>query len=360
MTHEMRRKNSWYVVILAAVVAIPVFLVSQRAVVRDEAVSPNLDTDQGVLDADYDQLDVDPDPPDSDHDLFDADHNLETSVRGPLQRRLDEAFPNSFRKGVNIFWEPRDGWVSPEVFDWWVYRLTEADREGVTREAAERMFSQISRQSPVFSSSRKRKLCAVVGASRNLLESRYGALIDAHDVVIRVNRAPTDPYDSDVGEKTTHHVMWPRDLEEHQFDRRAFLLMNPITANTEDVFDRIMFLVDDDLRWEPERVRIIHPEFVKYLHENWTVEQGEYPSTGFIALMIAVHVCDEVDVFGFGADASGRWDRYYEDVAEDVTSFHPADLEGRLRREMEDKGILKVFRGDRPDPISRTDSSPQD
>jgi hypothetical protein len=72
-----------------------------------------------------------------------------------------------------------------------------------------------------------------------------------------------------------------------------------------------------------------------------------YPSTGFIALMIALNVCDEVDVFGFGADASGRWDRYYEDVSEDVSQFHPADIEARLRREMDEKGILEVFRGSR-------------
>ena len=273
--------------------------------------------------------------------------DLETSAKGPLQRRLQTAFPDSFRKGVDIFWEPRDGWISPEVLDWWKLRVAPEDYPGLTQDAAERMFSQISRQSPVFPGPSRRQICAVVGASRNLLDSRYGALIDAHDVVIRVNRAPTDAYDSDVGEKTTHHVMWPRNLEEHQFDRRAFLLMTPITANTADVFGRIISLVENGLRWEPGRVRIINPEFVKYLFTNWTEEWGAYPSTGFIALMIAVHVCDEVDVFGFGADAAGRWDRYYEDVAEDVTSFHPADLEGRLRREMEDKGILKVFRGSR-------------
>jgi hypothetical protein len=60
-----------------------------------------------------------------------------------------------------------------------------------------------------------------------------------------------------------------------------------------------------------------------------------------------VHVCDEVDVFGFGADSEGRWDRYYEDDPVVPSDLHPADLEGRLRREMEDKGILRVFLGNR-------------
>lgn len=288
-----------------------------------------------------------------------VDFELKTSLRGSLQRRLQAVYPESFVVGVDLFWEPHDGWMSPEVLDWWKFRLTDSDREGVTQEAAGQMFSWISEDFPVFSSSRRRQICAVVGASRNLLDSRYGHLIDAHDVVIRVNRAPTDAFDSDVGEKTTHHVMWPRDLDEHQFDRRAFLLMTPITANTNDVFDRIVNLVGG-FEWHPGRVRIIHPEFVKYLHESWTGGRGEYPSTGFIALMIALHVCDEVDIFGFGADAQGRWDRYYEDVPEDVTSFHAPDLEGRLLREMEEKGILNVFRGSRPDPGPNLDASSLD
>jgi len=65
--------------------------------------------------------------------------------------------------------------------------------------------------------------------------------------------------------------------------------------------------------------------------------------------MLAVHVCDEVDVFGFGADALGRWDHYYREDSGEVVWFHPSDVEGRLRRELEEKGILKVFRGSRPD-----------
>ena len=72
-----------------------------------------------------------------------------------------------------------------------------------------------------------------------------------------------------------------------------------------------------------------------------------YPSTGFITLMIALSVCDEVDVFGFGSDASGRWDRYYEDVSEDVSQFHPARIEAAVIQEMEENAILKVFRGNR-------------
>ena len=67
----------------------------------------------------------------------------------------------------------------------------------------------------------------------------------------------------------------------------------------------------------------------------------------------------------FGADAQGRWDRYYEDDPMEPTDQHPADFEGRLRREMEDKGILKVFLGNRSEngvefPGFRTNASEDD
>jgi hypothetical protein len=270
--------------------------------------------------------------------------NLKTSVRGPLQRRLEAAYPDSFREGVDIFLEPGDGWVSPEVFDWWSFRV---DPDGLTPYAAERMFLRISGREPIFPSAGHDTSCAVVGASRNLLGSRYGPLIDAHDVVFRVNRAHTEDFVADVGERTTHHVAWPTDLGENQADRRAFLLFNPMTLDTPSLFDRMLSLVENDLGWDPAKVRVVHPEFVRYLHQNWMEARGGFPSTGFIALMIAVHVCDEVDVFGFGADAEGRWDRYYEDDPAEPTDLHPADFEGEFRREMDEKGILRVFLGNR-------------
>jgi hypothetical protein len=271
--------------------------------------------------------------------------NLKTSLEGgPLQQRLQTAFPGSFRERIDILWGPAGGWVSSEVFDWWAFRV---EHEGLTREAAQRMFSRLSARSPVFSEPDERQICAVVGASRNLLGSRYGNLIDAHDVVFRVNRAPTAEFARDVGIKTTHHVMWPTALGPDQADRRAVLLMNPITLHSKDVFGEIISLVEKELPWEPSRVRIIHPEFIKYIHDNWMNGQGQFPSTGLIAMMLAVHVCDEVDVFGFGANAEGSWDRYYEHHIQKPADLHPVDVEGGLRQVLEEKGILNVFLGNR-------------
>ncbi len=294
-------------------------------------------------------------------DLSSADllpvSDLHTTVERPLQQRLKAAFPQSFREGVDMLWEPGEGWVSPEVFNWWASRV---EIRGLNEAAAERMFSRISERSPVFSSPHSKQTCAVVGASRNLLNSDYGRQIDAHDVVIRVNRAPTEEFKSDVGEKTTHHVMWPTNFGKDLADRRAVLLFNPLTLHTENLFDWILELVEQVLPWDAGRVRIIHPEFVKYLHEGWLEARGGFPSTGFTAMMVAVHICDEVDVFGFGADAEGRWDRYYEDEVNEMTDLHPADVEGRIRRELAGKGILRVFLGSRSESGAELLESPAD
>jgi beta-galactoside alpha-2,3-sialyltransferase (sialyltransferase 4A) len=348
----MKPKHLWYAAFLAAIVAILIIFMSQGMVDLERA-SQAPEIEPGHLNVESEI------PEEGRAPQATGDDELITSAGRPLQKRVAAVFPDSFKSGVEIFWEPVDGWVASEVLDWWAARLEAGDIDGVNLEAAERMFSRISDHSAVFSRPDRRRICAVVGASRNLLGSGYGDLIDAHDIVFRVNRAPTDAFQSDVGGRTTHHVMWPRDLEEWQYDRDAYLLMTPITANTKDVFDRILYLVDEDLRWDPQRVRIIHPEFVKYAHENWTEGWMTYPSTGFITLMIALNVCDEVDVFGFGADAAGRWDRYYEDVPEDASQFHPVNIEARLLREMEENGVLKIFRGNRLDPGTKTEASEQ-
>jgi hypothetical protein len=49
--------------------------------------------------------------------------------------------------------------------------------------------------------------CAVVGNSGVLLNTTFGRDIDAHQVVIRLNAAPTHGYVQHVGLKTTARVM---------------------------------------------------------------------------------------------------------------------------------------------------------
>jgi hypothetical protein len=52
------------------------------------------------------------------------------------------------------------------------------------------------------------KTCAVVGASGSLLAAKHGALIDAHQQVIRINRVVTRDFEEYVGSRTTLNLFW--------------------------------------------------------------------------------------------------------------------------------------------------------
>uniref|UniRef100_H3CK86 ST3 beta-galactoside alpha-2,3-sialyltransferase 1 n=2 Tax=Tetraodon nigroviridis TaxID=99883 RepID=H3CK86_TETNG len=51
--------------------------------------------------------------------------------------------------------------------------------------------------------------CAVVGNSGRLRQSGNGKLIDSHHSVLRMNKAVTRGFEKDVGNRTTHHFVYP-------------------------------------------------------------------------------------------------------------------------------------------------------
>ncbi|XP_060760493.1 CMP-N-acetylneuraminate-beta-galactosamide-alpha-2,3-sialyltransferase 1-like [Neoarius graeffei] len=112
------------------------------------------------------------------------------------------------------------------------------------------------------------RTCAVVGNSDNLIGSHYGQLIDSHDFII----------------STYTNVK------------------RTIQANK-------------------DKVMIMSPEFMRYVYKNWSREHGRYPSTGFLTLVLALHICDQVNVFGFGARTDGRWYHYYDKVYRQTSAF---------------------------------------
>ena len=76
--------------------------------------------------------------------------------------------------------------------------------------------------------------------------------------------------------------------------------------------------------------------------------------------MIAVHVCDEVDVFGFGADVEGQVGPLLRRLAAEDhrETFMRSTWKAWLRLDMEEKGILTVFRRESdPDPERDTEES---
>ena len=111
---------------------------------------------------------------------------------GQLRARLSRHFPGQYREDIELFWEPRDPPLRPDV-------LGELDPAEV--------FAYFREAGPVFPPAGVSTRCAVVGASGNLLGSGYGGEIDRHNIVIRINLAPTLGFEADVGRRTTHYLV---------------------------------------------------------------------------------------------------------------------------------------------------------
>uniref|UniRef100_M4AD31 CMP-N-acetylneuraminate-beta-galactosamide-alpha-2,3-sialyltransferase 1 n=1 Tax=Xiphophorus maculatus TaxID=8083 RepID=M4AD31_XIPMA len=207
--------------------------------------------------------------------------------------------------------------LSLDVFMWWKY---ERRNFNYYKTAVANLFAvfppvpDLRKPSPG-----KCRTCAVVGNSVNLRGSGYGSLIDGHDIVIRMNGGPTTGYEKDVGTKTTHRVLYPESAVDLDNSTHlivfAFKIQDlewPTKALTTGFYTTSHRKVKPKINGNKDLVMVVNPAFMKYVHEIWMKRRGKYPSTGFMTLILSLHICDEVHVFGFGADSNGNWSHYFE------------------------------------------------
>ncbi|KAL3983524.1 myosin XVIII [Sarotherodon galilaeus] len=241
---------------------------------------------------------------------------------------------------------------SEEDFLWWK-NLQGARLQNLTlyNKTLERLFQTIT---PIADVGEPRpdhcRSCAVVGNSGNLRGSHYGPLIDFHDIVIRINRGRTKGYETDVGTKTTHHVMYPESST--RLDNTTHLLFFPFKTHD------FLWLMKDLNRGEngapnskkianKDLILILHPAFMKYVHQVWLGKKGAYPSTGFLAVVLSLVMCDEVNIFGFGADSEGNWSHYFEILRNKKlkTGAHPGEEEYKMIEKLHKKKTIVFFKG---------------
>ncbi|KAL7868432.1 hypothetical protein SRHO_G00098160 [Serrasalmus rhombeus] len=198
------------------------------------------------------------------------------------------------------------------------------------------------------------RTCAVVGNSGNLEGSHYGPLIDAHDFVIRINKAPTAGFEKDVGSKTTHHAIYPESAVD--MDNSTHLVLVPfkildlewlISVFTTKHITRTYTGVKSTVQADMDKVMILHPEFMRYVHEIWLQKQGKYPSTGFIMLVFSLHICDQVNVFGFGASKDGNWHHYYDKRYHHHLNagVHRGSAEYNITLKLHQKNKIQMYKG---------------
>ncbi|XP_034401984.1 CMP-N-acetylneuraminate-beta-galactosamide-alpha-2,3-sialyltransferase 1-like isoform X1 [Cyclopterus lumpus] len=245
--------------------------------------------------------------------------------------------------------------LSEDNFNWWKRLQAESRSFNAYKETVSKMFQMIPTSAEDEASSPDRcRSCAVVGNSVNLKKSHYGPLIDFQDVVIRMNRGPTKGYEADVGTRTTHHVMYPESAVNLENNTHLVLFafkildLEWVTKALSTGFSGSSYApIASNIKANKDLVMVLDPAFMRYVHEEWLQKKGVYPSTGFMALVLALHICDEVHVFGYGADSDGNWSHYWEELRNKKlkTGGHPGDVEYAKIKELDQNQIIKFYRG---------------
>ncbi|RXN34617.1 CMP-N-acetylneuraminate-beta-galactosamide-alpha-2,3-sialyltransferase 1-like protein [Labeo rohita] len=192
----------------------------------------------------------------------------------------DEWFTKRFRKDVPPVLALNNSDLPNHIFKWW--QSLQSKSKANYSEVIKDLFSVIPGEERYRDTGPSRcRTCAVVGNSGNLLGSYYGPVIDNHDFVFRMNKAPVQGYEKDVGSRTTHRIMYPESAT--HLDNNTHLVLLPF---------KIL-----DIQWITS-----------------ALTDGSIKRTRFKVIDKLQATRDKVNVFGFGANSKGTWHHYFENT----------------------------------------------
>ena len=157
--------------------------------------------------------------------------------------------------------------------------------------------------------SRRHRACAVVGSSSKLLDFRDGDAIDAADLVFRVNHPLVPPIlQPHIGSRTDVHVD-PLQLAARRVVYHNATSVQIFTCTSNHDFPVCLHFaprtdVRDgrlaDGRWDKAAPAL--DVVARMLAASMHYKRGAFdrPTTGFMAVMVALHICDETRLYGFG------------------------------------------------------------
>uniref|UniRef100_A0A8C1V8A7 CMP-N-acetylneuraminate-beta-galactosamide-alpha-2,3-sialyltransferase 1 n=1 Tax=Cyprinus carpio TaxID=7962 RepID=A0A8C1V8A7_CYPCA len=261
-------------------------------------------------------------------------------------------FSERYNPNIPLLLNSTNSVLSTNVCRWW--KLQIVPNAGNYTEVVDQLFPLFPDKEHYSDTGSDRcRTCAVVGNSGNLLGSKYGPLIDFHDFIMRINKGPTEGYEKDVGSKTTHRIVYPGSAID--LDNSTHLVLLPvkildiqwlISAFTTKNITQTHTEVPSTIKANKDKVMILHPEFIRYVYDNWAEGHGRYPSTGFLTLIFALHICDEVNIFGFGATSDGIWHHYFEKI---LTSYdigiHAGRFENETINRLQQENKILIYKG---------------
>ncbi|KAM5157338.1 CMP-N-acetylneuraminate-beta-galactosamide-alpha-2,3-sialyltransferase 1 [Mantella aurantiaca] len=265
-------------------------------------------------------------------------------------------FDERFNVSATPLLTKQNGLLSDNTYKWWMRLQSERNPMDINQ-AIEELFKVIPGETSLLERSPYQcRTCAVVGNSGNLKESDYGADIDSHNFVFRMNHAPTARFEKDVGNKTTHHLVYPESVRDLPANVSMILipfktldLQWVVSALTTGTINFTYAPVPRRIKAAKDKILVYHPEFMKYVYDRWLMHHGRYPSTGLLSVVFALHICDKVDLYGFGADSKGNWHHYWENNpsagAFRQTGVHDGDFEADIIGNLTSIKKINIYRG---------------
>ncbi|XP_035478619.1 CMP-N-acetylneuraminate-beta-galactosamide-alpha-2,3-sialyltransferase 4 isoform X1 [Scophthalmus maximus] len=211
------------------------------------------------------------------------------------------------------------------------------------------------------------RTCVVVGNGFAIKNSSLGSLINQYDVVIRLNDAPVRGYEEDVGNKTTMRLFYP---ESASYDPGlhnepgALMVLVPFKQQDLRWLKEILY---DEKRvrkgfWRPppqiwlgdvSKIRVLDPHFLHQTADRLlriplnpgTKQKPVHPTTGILAVFVALNYCDVVHVAGFGYPNS-KSQRVpihyygYDTMRSMKNSYHDLNHEAEALKRLEDSGSI--------------------
>ncbi|XP_041075641.1 alpha-N-acetylgalactosaminide alpha-2,6-sialyltransferase 1-like [Polyodon spathula] len=224
--------------------------------------------------------------------------------------------------------------------------------------------------------------CAAVGNGGILNGSRKGAEIDSHDYIFRVNGAVIKGFEDDVGVRTSFYVhtaqtmlsslggYWKQGFTNIPMDKeikyilvtegmRDYQWLRALMLNTE--VSRGPYLKKRPRSYygtdfTPENYLVAHPDFNRYIKNRFLkskIVEGKHwaiyrPTTGAFALLLALHLCDVVDAYGYITEDYAKYPNHYYDKTKTKTVFygnHDYGLEIKEWKKLHDAKIMNLYQG---------------
>lgn len=162
--------------------------------------------------------------------------------------------------------------------------------------------------------------CALVSSSGQMLGAGVGEQIDKIGCVIRMNNAPTQGYEKDVGSRTSVRVVSHTSVpllvknEHYYFNQSAgttYVIWGPERNMRQDgkgrTFNALLKVAE---KYPNVRIYAVTRDKVQYcdgVFQNETgknrMKTGAFLSTGFFTMILAIEMCDSIHVYGMIDDS---------------------------------------------------------